>query len=67
MTHKNCKYLTRAEVLTRYRIGNTTLYRWIHDEEIQFPKPVHLGARCVRFLVSALDQWEEQRRADTAQ
>ncbi|WP_211825313.1 helix-turn-helix transcriptional regulator [Kistimonas asteriae] len=67
MLENQPKYLTRTEVLSRYGIGNTTLYRWIHDEEIQFPKPIQLGARCVRFLVSALDQWEEQRRADTAQ
>ena len=66
MTQNNPKYLTRTEVLCRYGIGNTTLYRWINDENIQFPKPVQLGVRSVRFLVSALDQWEELRRDDTA-
>ncbi|OQX36398.1 MAG: hypothetical protein B0D91_09110 [Oceanospirillales bacterium LUC14_002_19_P2] len=60
------KYLTRNEVLTRYGIGNTTLYRWIGDEEIRFPKPVQLGARCVRFLESALEQWEEKRQTEAA-
>ena len=67
MVDQSPKYLSRAEVLSRYRIGNTTLYRWINDEEIQFPRPIQLGARCVRFLVSSLDQWETQRRKGTIQ
>ncbi|GAA4650840.1 hypothetical protein GCM10023116_31230 [Kistimonas scapharcae] len=67
MSKASPKYLSRTEVLSRYGIGNTTLYRWINDEEIQFPKPIQLGARCVRFLVSSLDQWETQRREDTIQ
>ncbi|GAA4649670.1 hypothetical protein GCM10023116_19480 [Kistimonas scapharcae] len=66
MLKEEPKYLTRQQVLSRYGIGNTTLYRWISDEDIQFPKPVQLGARCVRFLESALEQWEEKRKTEAA-
>ncbi len=58
---KSTKYLTRQEVLARYRIGNTTLYRWISDKKINFPQQTHLGARCIRFRESDLEAWEAER------
>lgn len=54
-------YLTNQQVRNRYQIGNTTLYRWINDEQTCFPKPHHLGPRCVRWLQSELEAWEAQR------
>lgn len=54
-------YLTNPQVRKRYQIGNTTLYRWIGDVQINFPKPHQLGSRCVRWLQSELEEWEAQR------
>ncbi len=54
-------YLTNQQVRKRYQIGNTTLYRWINDEQTHFPKPHQLGPRCVRWLQSELEAWESQR------
>lgn len=54
-------YLTNQQVRKRYQIGNTTLYRWIGDEQTAFPKPHHLGPRCARWLQSELEAWESQR------
>ena len=53
-------YLTNRQVRKRYQIGNTTLYRWINDKKINFPKPHQLGPRCVRWLQSELEAWESQ-------
>ena len=58
------KYLTRKEVLTRYGIGNTTLYRWIQDDSVRFPVPVQLGPRCVRWKLSELERWEAEREQE---
>ncbi|WP_263081280.1 AlpA family phage regulatory protein [Endozoicomonas sp. Mp262] len=60
-TDKTTKYLTRQQVLARYGIGNTTLYRWIGDEQVKFPKQKHLGIRCIRFSESELEAWEAER------
>ncbi|AMO57528.1 hypothetical protein GZ77_14835 [Endozoicomonas montiporae] len=64
MTNTNLQtYLTRKEVLTRYGIGNTTLYRWMNDEDIQFPKSYSMGIRCARWKITELEEWEQQRKA----
>ncbi|MBO9495094.1 AlpA family phage regulatory protein [Thalassotalea sp. G20_0] len=60
------KYLSRAQVMSRYAIGNTTLYSWINDEELKFPKGRQLGKRCVRWLESELEQWEAKREMAAA-
>lgn len=54
-------YLTSQQVRERYQIGNTTLYRWINDEQTSFPKAHQLGPRCVRWLKSELEAWELER------
>lgn len=61
------KYLNRKQLLTRYGIGNTTLYRWIQDSSVRFPIPVQLGPRCVRWKLSALEQWEANREGENNQ
>ena len=55
---KNDTYLTRKEVLQRFLIGNTTLYRWIKDG--QFPQPVRFGPRCIRWKLEQLENWEKE-------
>ena len=66
MTTATKKYLSNQKVRARYGIGNTTLYRWINDDEINFPKPKQLGHRCVRWLESELEKWEAQRADKSA-
>ena len=64
MANKNSaatQYLTRSQVLSRYSIGNTTLYRWIKDSSVVFPKPMRLGARTVRWSMAKLEKWEAER------
>ncbi|WP_062265277.1 helix-turn-helix transcriptional regulator [Endozoicomonas arenosclerae] len=66
MTAQAQTYLTRQQVLTRYGIGNTTLYRWMNDDTVSFPKSVQMGPRCVRWELSTLEAWEEQRKSEAA-
>jgi predicted DNA-binding transcriptional regulator AlpA len=49
-------YLTRAAVLARYHISNSTLHAWIAAGK--FPKQVRIGPRAVRFLASDLAAYE---------
>ncbi|WP_257252743.1 AlpA family transcriptional regulator [Endozoicomonas sp. SESOKO3] len=52
------KYLTRSELLQRYNIGNTTLYRWLNSKEIGFPSPTYFSVKTPRWKVSELEEWE---------
>ena len=56
------KYLSRSELLQRYNIGNTTLYRWLNSKEINFPAATYLSVRTPRWKVSELEAWELERR-----
>ena len=66
VTRQSEIYLSRKEVLARYGIGNTTLYRWMNERDVNFPKPLQMGARCVRWKQSELEAWEEKRQTDAA-
>lgn len=54
---------TRKQVLERYDIGNTTLYRWL--QEGLFPQPVRYGPRTIRWRESDLVDWESDRAEAT--
>ncbi|MGI2029113.1 helix-turn-helix transcriptional regulator [Endozoicomonas acroporae] len=58
-------YLSRQQVLNRYGISNTTLYRWIQDEAVGFPQSVQMGPRSVRWKVVDLEAREEKRQTET--
>lgn len=38
-------YLTAAAVKERYKISEMTLWRWLRDEELKFPKPMIINRR----------------------
>jgi len=62
------RYLNAAEVRQRY--GNCTamtIWRWIHDPQVGFPRPVKLGAGGLNFWwLPILRQWEARRDEQTA-
>ena len=62
MSKEHQKYLTRREVLARFSISNTTLYRWLQDDALNFPKSISVGPRCVRWELAELEQWEAERK-----
>lgn len=55
-------YLSRREVLNRFGIGNTTLYRWMESKEVNFPRPVYLSPKSPRWSQSSLETWEQERQ-----
>ena len=39
------KFKTSREVLERYKISRSSLYRWQENPDIRFPKPLKIGHR----------------------
>ena len=56
------EYLTRLELLHRYSVGNTTLYRWMNSDDINFPSPIYLSPRSPRWSKHDLEVWEAKRK-----
>lgn len=36
-------YLPARRVWERYGIHETTLHRWLHNDEVGFPEPIYIG------------------------
>ena len=53
------KLLTRPEVEDRIRLGRSALYRLLRDGE--FPLPLRIGPRAVRWKASEVEHWLESR------
>jgi hypothetical protein len=56
-------YLNAAQVRSRYGgVSDMALWRWLHDEELGFPKPYRINRR--RFWKACdLTAWERTRRS----
>jgi predicted DNA-binding transcriptional regulator AlpA len=52
-------FLPARRVRERYGVTDMTLWRWLRDEEKNFPQPIYLG-RFRYFRVSDLENWERQ-------
>lgn len=55
MTNNSNRFLRLNAVLDKTGLSRSTLYRKI--EEGTFPKQITIGARCVAWLESDVDEW----------
>ncbi|MBN7776719.1 hypothetical protein JYP49_05595 [Nitratireductor aquimarinus] len=55
-------FLPARHVLDRYRISQMTLWRWLADESMAFPKPVYLG-RYRYWRIADIQEWEAAQEA----
>ena len=55
---RGLRLLRRREVLTRVRLGKSTLYRLIHRN--LFPAPVPIGIEARRWIESEVEEWLAQ-------
>lgn len=53
------------EVWKRYGVCSMTIWRWDHNPELNFPKPVRINRRKYRYE-DELEVWERSRVASTA-
>ncbi|MER9411451.1 DNA-binding protein [Mesorhizobium sp. M0589] len=58
-------YLTAPQVLARFQISDMSLWRWLQDEKLGFPRPLVINRRRL-FLKSALVEWERTRAGHVA-
>jgi predicted DNA-binding transcriptional regulator AlpA len=57
MNNPNHEYLPAQAVWERYGVSSMTGWRWLHREDMKFPRPVYIG-RFRYFRVTELQQWE---------
>ncbi len=50
-------FLPARHILDRYRISQMTLWRWLADDSMGFPKPVYLG-RYRYWRIADIEAWE---------
>lgn len=59
------QYLTARQVLSRYGITDMTLWRWLRNPDLGFPRPTVINRR--RYFAEAeLTAWERQRVGQAA-
>jgi predicted DNA-binding transcriptional regulator AlpA len=65
-------FLTAAQVCQRYgSISDVTLWRWLHNPDVDFPQPIRVGNRKASarrlWKLADLEAWEQAREAASAQ
>lgn len=50
-------FLTGPQVQSRYQRSHVTLWRWYHDVDLGFPKPIQINGRNY-WRLSDLEAWE---------
>ena len=56
------QYLRGPKVRQRYDVSDMTIWRWLHNDELQFPKPTIINRRRY-WLLEELEAWERARAA----
>lgn len=56
-------HLAAARVRRRYGISDMTLWRWLADARIAFPRPIYIGRRRY-WRLADLTAWEAMRRGE---
>lgn len=54
-------YLPAAAIRRRYQICDVTIWRWMRDPRMNFPKPWHANSRHRLWKLADLEAWEESR------
>jgi predicted DNA-binding transcriptional regulator AlpA len=57
------RLLPDAQVRQRYNVAACTIYRWDHDRELSFPKPIKINGRKYRDEAE-LDAFDRARAAE---
>jgi predicted DNA-binding transcriptional regulator AlpA len=63
--HDNKVYLPAAAVRSRYSISDMSLWRWLRDPKLGFPRPMRINGR--RFWkLAALEAWDKSHEEEAA-
>lgn len=58
-------YLPSAAVRARYGVSDMSLWRWLHDAKLGFPKPSRINGRRY-WKITDLEAWEASRKKSDA-
>jgi predicted DNA-binding transcriptional regulator AlpA len=57
------RYITSRQLRARYGgVSEMTIWRWLHDPRLNFPKPIVINRRRL-WELSLLEKWEQTRAA----
>jgi predicted DNA-binding transcriptional regulator AlpA len=56
------KYIPARYLRERYRVSDMTIWRWLRDENLGFPKPTLINRRRY-WILADLEDWEAMRAA----
>ena len=56
--------LTVDDVAERYRTSRDSVYRWLRSERSDFPRPIPLPSRGIRWTARQLDDWDRRKIAE---
>lgn len=59
------RYTPAGKVRERYGISDMTLWRWLKDEQLKFPKPIVIRRRRM-FDDEELDEFDARQRGEVA-
>ena len=59
------EFLPAARVRARYGISSMSIYRWLADPTLNFPKPLYIG-RYRYWRLADLAEWERKRTGGRA-
>jgi predicted DNA-binding transcriptional regulator AlpA len=59
------RFLPAAQVFARYGVSSMSVYRWLRNPKLGFPKPVYIG-RYRFWRLSDLVAWERNRATEAA-
>lgn len=54
------EFLPARRVWERYGVSQMTLWRWLRDEKMSFPRPIYFG-RFRYFRIADLEDWERRQ------
>lgn len=54
------KFVNKTAALRRYDISPATLYRWMADPEVRFPRPVRMTSQKLLWLSDDLDEFDRR-------
>ncbi len=58
----NQEFLPARKVWERYGITQMSLWRWLRDDAMKFPRPIYLG-RFRYWRIAELEAWEAEQAA----
>ena len=58
----NAVYIPGPQVLARYQRTDMTIWRWLNDPKMNFPRPFYFG-RYRYWKIEELEAWEREQAA----